>query len=200
MDRSVMERIFDPYFTTKDKGEGTGLGLSVVHGIVNDYWGAITVYSEPGKGTTFHVYLPRVAEVEEKGQAESPLGGIPTGRERILFIDDNQALVDLGKRMLGRLGYEVVTRTSSIEALELFRAKPDEFDMVITDMTMPNMTGDKLAKEMMKIRPDIPVILCTGFSELISEERAKGLGIRAFVMKPVVKRDMAETVRRVLDE
>jgi PAS domain S-box-containing protein len=198
MTPEVLERIFDPYFTTKEKGEGTGLGLSVVHGIVKAHGGTITAYSEPGKGSTFHVYFPRV-EREATTEPEAT-ESIPTGHESILFIDDEASLVEIGKQMLEHLGYEVVTRTSSLEALELFRAKPDEFDLVITDMTMPNMTGDKLAKELMQIRPDIPIILCTGFSGRITEEKAKGIGIRAFVMKPLVMQDLAKTVRKAMDE
>jgi len=194
----IMERIFDPYFTTKDTGEGTGLGLSVAQGIVKAHGGTITVYSEPENGTTFHVYLPIIQEAEkaEKEESEAPL---PTGNERILFIDDEQTLVDLGHQMLERLGYEVVTKRSSIEALELFRAEPDRFDLVITDMTMPHMTGDKLAQELIKIRPDIPIILCTGHSRLVSEKKAKEIGIKAFVMKPILRRTIAETVRKALD-
>ncbi|MBW2357932.1 MAG: response regulator, partial [Deltaproteobacteria bacterium] len=143
----------------------------------------------------FHVYLPRIKEEKEMAEVESRPGVIPTGHERILFVDDELVLVEIGKQMLERLGYEVTTRTSSIEALELFKAKPDRFDLVITDMTMP----DRLARELMKIRPDIPIILCTGFSERISEEKAKGMGIKAFAMKPLVMRDLANTVRKALD-
>lgn len=197
MTSKIMERIFDPYFTTKDTGEGTGLGLSVAQGIVKAHGGTITVYSELGKGTTFHVYLPIIHEAEKpEKESEEPL---PTGSERILFIDDEQVLVETGSQMLERLGYKVVTKRSSIQALDLFRAEPDRFDLVITDMTMPHMTGDKLAQELLKIRPDIPIILCTGHSKRISEEKAKGLGIRAFVMKPISTRVMAETVRKALD-
>jgi CheY-like chemotaxis protein/two-component sensor histidine kinase len=199
MTPEVLERIFDPYFTTKEKGEGTGLGLAVVHGIVKSYGGIITVQSDMGKGTTFHVYLPRIKREVTAGP-ESRLGEIPTGNERILFIDDDPGLVDISKQMLEHLGYKLVTRTSSIEALKLFRAQPDKFDLVITDMTMPNMTGDKLAKELMEIRPDIPIILCTGYSERITEEKAKAMGIRAFTMKPLVIRDFANTIRKVLDQ
>jgi PAS domain S-box-containing protein len=199
MTPEVLERLFEPYFTTKEKGEGTGLGLSVVHGIVKNYGGTITAYSEPGKGTIFHVYLPRIKEAKEMAEDVSRPGVISTGQERVLFVDDEPVLVEIGKQMLERLGYEVTKRTSSIEALELFRAKPDQFDLVITDMTMPNMTGDKLSRELMQIRPDIPIIICTGYSELISEEKAKEIGIRAFAMKPLVMADLSKTVRNVLD-
>ena len=194
----IMERIFDPYFTTKDTGEGTGLGLSVAHGIVKTHGGTITVYSEPGKGTTFHVYLPLILE-EEREEKESE-GPLPSGNERILFIDDEEVLVEIGSQILEQLGYEVVAEKSSVQALELFRAEPDRFDLVITDMTMPHMTGDKLAQALMKIRPQIPIILCTGHSGLVSEEKAEEIGIKAFVMKPLVMRNLAETVRKVLDE
>jgi len=197
MTAEIMERIFDPYFTTKDTGEGTGLGLSVAHGIVKTHGGTITVYSEPGEGTTFHVYLPLILEEErEKKESEGPL---PTGNERILFIDDEEILLEIGGQILEQLGYEVVTKRSSVQALELFRAEPDRFDVVVTDMTMPHMTGDKLARQLMKIRPQIPIILCTGHSGLASEEKAEEIGIKAFVMKPLVMRSLAETVRKVLD-
>jgi PAS domain S-box-containing protein len=193
----MIEQIFDPYFTTRDVGEGTGLGLSVSHGIVKGHGGAIRVYSEPGKGSTFNVYLPVIQEAEKK--VEAPVGPLPTGNERVLFIDDEQTIADMGRQMLERLGYEVVAMTSSIKALELFRAEPGGFDLVITDMTMPHMTGDKLAKELMKIRHDIPVILCTGHSRHASKEKAKELGIRTFFMKPILMRALAETVREALD-
>ena len=198
MTPDVKERIFEPFFTTKAPGEGTGLGLSVVHGIVKSHGGTITVYSEPGKGSTFHIYLPLIQEEAIKPEVDEQVP-ILTGNERILFIDDEQALADLGKQMLEHLGYKVTTRTSSIEALELFKAQPDQFDLVITDMTMPKMTGDKLAQELMKIRPDIPIIICTGHSRRISEEKTKGMGIKALVMKPLMMRDIANTVRKVLE-
>ncbi len=172
------------------------MGLSVVHGIVKNCGGTITIYSELGEGTTFNVFLPIIeTETEPQIAAEKPP---PTGTERVLFVDDEETLVEMGRQMLEHLGYKVVTRTSSIEALELFKTKPDNFDLVITDMTMPNMTGDKLAREVMKIRPDIPIILCTGFSARITEERAKDMGIKAFVMKPIPMQNLADTVRRVL--
>ena len=197
MTSEIRERIFDPYFTTKDTGEGTGLGLSVAHGIVKTYGGTITVYSEPGEGTTFHVYLPIILELErEEKESEEPH---PTGSECILFIDDEEVLVEIGGQILEQLGYKVVTETSSVQALELFRAEPNRFDLVITDMTMPHMTGDKLARELMTIRPKIPIILCTGHSGLVSEAKAEEIGIKAFVMKPLVMRNLAETVRKVLD-
>jgi PAS domain S-box-containing protein len=198
MTSEVLERIFDPYFTTKDKGKGTGLGLAVVHGIVMSHKGGIYAESEPGKGTCFHVYFPRIEQKKELTDTET-VQTFPTGHERVLFVDDEQDLVQIAAQMLFHLGYEVTTRMSSNEALGLFRANPQRFDLVITDMTMPNMTGDTLAKALMKIRPDIPIILCTGFSERISEEKAKALGIKEFVMKPLAMNDLARRIRKVLD-
>ena len=192
----ALEKIFDPYFTTKKKGEGTGLGLAVVQGIVKSHNGAVTVESEVGKGATFHVYLPvikRKLAIEE--EISTPM---PMGHERILIVDDEQPLVEIGKQMLQRLGYTVVTRTSSIEALELFKADPNRFDLVITDIVMPNMTGEKLAEKMIEIRSDIPVILCTGYSEKITRKHASEIGIHAFLMKPLVMHDLATTVRQAL--
>ena len=190
--------IFEPYFTTKAVGEGTGMGLAVVHGIVENYGGQITVNSTIGKGTTFSIYLP----ITKKRKAHTPSEkeDLPLGNENILFVDDEAPIAKMGSKALEQLGYSVITRTSSVEALELFRSKPQAFDLVISDMTMPNMTGDKLAGELMKIRPDISVILCTGYSKKISEESAADIGIKALVYKPVVKADLAKTVRKVLDE
>lgn len=197
MDRTTMERIFEPFFTTKKPGEGTGMGLAVVHGIVKSYEGAIVVESDPGKGTTFEVFLPRIeGDFLPEADADIP---IPTGSERILFVDDEEDLVDMVQQMLKRLGYTVVAKTNSIEALEVFKAQPDRFSLVITDQTMPQMTGAGLAKELMSIRPDIPIILCTGFSEVINAEKARTLGIREFLMKPFAPREMAEVIRHVLD-
>jgi CheY-like chemotaxis protein len=194
----VMEKIFDPFFTTKEKGQGTGMGLSVVHGIVRSHGGNMYVYSESGKGSTFKVYLPAIGRsVKPEETVEKP---VPTGTERILFIDDEPAIMKMGKQILEYLGYDVTSRASSIEALELFKKKKDRFDLVITDMTMPHMTGEKLAEELMQLRLDIPVILCTGFSSMIDEQKALAIGIRAFISKPFIKRELAEAIRKVLDE
>jgi len=199
MRNHVKERMFDPYFTTKKPGEGTGLGLAVVHGIVKGLGGSISVESEVGAGTAFQVFLPRIEHTQKMAEIEEP-GPIPTGNERILLVDDEESLAETGREMMARLGYQVIARTSSIEALKLFTTRPDAFDLVITDDTMPKMTGVDLAKELMQARPDIPVILCTGFSELINEEGARNIGIKAFVIKPVVMRNIAETIRKVLGD
>jgi len=197
MSAGVVERIFDPYFTTKEKGEGTGLGLAVVHGIVKSYGGVITVYSEIGKGSTFNIYLPAI---EKKVEEEKETGKvIPTGHQRILFVDDEPALVDIGRKMLEHLGHEVVVRTSSLEALEAFRNNPERFDLVISDKTMPQMTGFDLAREIKQIRPDIPIIICTGFSDTTDSDKAKAMGIIGLVMKPIIMREMAEIIKRVSD-
>ena len=195
----IMDKLFDPYFTTKEQGKGTGLGLSVVHGIVKGYGGDIKVYSELGKGTSFHVYLPVINKTAEIAGTENnrPL---PTGDERILVVDDEAPIIQLEEALLKKLGYEVSSRTGSIDALEKFKMDPYAFDLVLTDMSMPNMTGEKLAREMIAIRPDIPVILCTGFSERLDEKKAEDIGVKDFLMKPIVNRDIAETVRKVLDE
>jgi PAS domain S-box-containing protein len=194
----ILERIFDPYFTTKKVGEGSGMGLSVVHGIVKSHGGYFLVDSELGKGTTFQVFFPYI---ESKLEPEIEITvEIPRGKERILFVDDEKAMVDAIQPMIERLGYKVTSRTSSIEALKAFRANPDRFDLVITDFTMPNMTGMELAKELLKLRSDILIILCTGYSEHINEAKAKGSGIRAFLTKPVVLGEIAKTIRKVLDD
>jgi PAS domain S-box-containing protein len=197
MDAAIMERIFEPYFTTKAPGEGTGLGLAVVQGIVKSCGGAVTVHSEPGQGTTFSVYFP-IVERQIAPEAR-PAEVLPTGGERILFVDDEDALVDLGTQMLRSLGYDVVGRTGSLEALEAFRAGPEAFDLVITDMTMPGLTGMELAKELTAIRPDVPIILCTGFSELIDGKKVAEARIREFVLKPYATRHFAATIRKALE-
>jgi len=194
----ILERIFDPYFTTKGVGEGSGMGLSVVHGIVKTHGGYFLVDSELGKGTTFQVFFPYI-ESNPEPEIEITVE-IPRGKERILFIDDEKAMVDTIQPMIERLGYKVTARTSSIEALEAFRSNPGRFDLVISDFTMPNMTGMELSKELFKLRSDIPIILCTGYSKHINEDKAKRSGIRAFVMKPIVLDKIANTIRKVLDD
>lgn len=198
IDETNVDAIFEPYFTTKEAGEGTGLGLAVVHGIVKSYFGEIIVESEPGKGSLFIIYLPVIKSSETEKRFD-PME-IPMGSEHILFVDDEVTIARLGKKMLESIGYSVTTRTSSIEALELFKYRADIFDLVITDMTMPNMTGDRLASEMMRIRPDIPVILCTGYSKKFADEDAIENGIKALQMKPLIKKELAKTVRKVLDD
>jgi PAS domain S-box-containing protein len=197
MSPEIQERIFEPYFSTREKGLGTGLGLAVVHGIVQTYGGRIDVYSQQGEGTTFTVFLPRLDQlIEKKSRSSEPM---PMGnKERILFVDDEVMLIDVQKDALESLKYQVVAVSSADQALKLFSSSPDDFDLVITDMTMPKMTGDVLAREILKIRPDIPVILCTGFSETITKEKVLAAGIRDFMMKPVKIRDLAESVHNVL--
>ena len=196
MTPQVLERVFDPYFTTKPKGDGSGLGLAVVHGIVHQHGGSIHIQSRPLQGTTVEVLMPVIeAGKSAAAVAAGPMAG---GDEQVLLVDDEQALVDVGRHLLARLGYTVTARTSSVEALEAFRADPARFDLVITDQTMPNMTGIELTRELLRIRPELPVILCTGFSETVSPEKAMSVGVREFLFKPMALRDMAETIRRVL--
>jgi PAS domain S-box-containing protein len=192
-----LDLIFDPYFTTKSAGEGTGLGLSVVQGIVDIYGGKIVAESEMNHGSSFTIYLPATklnAEIEPCRQEN-----LPRGTERILFVDDETAIVGMARQQLSSLGYKATCRNGSMDALELFRKNPSNFDLIITDMTMPGMNGDRLSAEVMKIRNDIPVILCTGYSKTMSEETAVRLGIRAFLMKPMEYAELAQTIRRVLD-
>jgi len=198
MEPEVLERIFEPYYTTKKQGKGTGLGLSVIDGIVKNHGGDITVSSQPGKGAVFNIYLPVIDHIDvETESAETTIAA--NGSERILLIDDEEQIIDFEQQILERLGYKVISKTDSEEALEEFAAQPDQFDLVITDMTMPKMTGDQLARKMMDIKPEIPVILCTGFNEAITEEKALAMGIDKFVMKPIVKDKLANTIRAVLD-
>jgi signal transduction histidine kinase/CheY-like chemotaxis protein len=198
MDRATMAKIFDPYFTTKEKGVGTGLGLAVVHGIVQKHGGVIAVESKPGKGSRFDIYFPSIQE-DETTETQN-LQDIPRGQERILLIDDEQVLVGMGKEILENLGYSVETRTSSVDVLALFATQPYHYDLVITDMTMPNMTGDKLAMELKRIRPDIPIVLCTGYSEANLEDRIKNIGVSSLVMKPIVSANIAKAIRKALDQ
>jgi len=194
----IKDRIFDPFFTTKRPGEGTGLGLSVVHGIIVNHEGSITVKSEVGEGSVFEVLLPVIDGSVIFQSSENPVS-VPSGRERILFVDDEEVVVDASKRILKGLGYSVTTAMGSNDALDMFKNNPNGFDMVITDMTMPNMTGAELAEELLKIRPEIPIILCTGYSYLITPEKARALGIKKFLMKPFSRKEMAEAIRTVLD-
>jgi len=194
----IRERIFDPYFTTKEIGKGTGMGLSVVLGIVKGHGGAISIDSEPGKGTGIRIFLPMVErEAVTEFVAEEKLS---TGNENILFVDDEESLADLGRMRLEKMGYRVTARTRPAEALELFSFNPDQFDLVITDMTMPQMTGDQLAKEILKIRPDMPIIICTGYHEKITEKKSLETGIKALLLKPVSINNLAKSVRKVLDK
>jgi len=198
MTPDIIGKIFDPYYTTKEMGKGTGLGLSVIHGIVKSHKGNISVYSEPGIGTTFHVYFPLIEkDLELNTTSTSQI--IQMGSEHILLVDDEEPIIKMEQQMLERLGYKVTTRTSSVEALEAFRATPNNFDLIISDMTMPNMTGIKLAEKVIEIRKDIPIIICTGFSEQIHNEKVKSIGIRSFIMKPIIKSDLAKKIRDVLD-
>jgi PAS domain S-box-containing protein len=193
----ILGKIFDPYFTTKEKGVGTGLGLAVVHGIVRKSGGTIQVESVPGQGSTFHILLPRVEQPSMP--IVEPVGVPVGGSERILFVDDEMMLAGIAQQMLKKLGYDVVARTSPVEALELFKAKPGHFDLVVTDQTMPGMTGDALARELMRIRPGLPIIICTGYSQSIDERKAAEMGIRGFVMKPILIHQIAAAVRRALE-
>ena len=198
MNKDVRERIFEPYFTTKEPGVGTGLGLAIVHGMVINFGGDLTVYSEPGKGSTFQIYLPVVKEWEEFVLQEDTTP-LPTGNERILLVDDDEDLTRMTRTILEQLGYTVTALTSSVETLEMFRQEPDYFDLLISDLTMPNLTGTELAEQILAIRPEMPIVLCSGYSELINAEQAKKLGIRDYIVKPVIKRDFAKVIRKVLD-
>lgn len=195
----LMDKIFDPYFTTKEPGKGTGLGLAVVYGIVQEHRGDIKIYSEIGKGTTFNVYLPLISKADKSDKKET-FGTLSTGDERILLVDDEPSVAKLEKIMLERLGYSITMHTSSAEALKAFRESPDSFDMIISDMNMPNMAGNQLASEIKSIRSDIPIILCTGFSEKMNKEKADILGRTEILMKPIIRSEIAKTVRKLLDE
>jgi signal transduction histidine kinase/CheY-like chemotaxis protein len=195
----IVQNIFDPFFTTKEVGKGTGMGLSVVHGIIEEHGGKIFVESEPGKGATFHIYFPAIEiEREEETEEVEPL---LTGKERILLVDDDEMLAAMGKGMLERiLGYSVTAKTDSSEALDLFQKNPSEFDLVITDQTMPNITGIELSVKLLAIRPNLPIILCTGYSSTVDRAKARQVGISEFVSKPFNKYEIAKLLRQVLDE
>ena len=198
MEPVVRERIFEPFFTTKSVGEGRGMGLAVVHGIVKSCEGSIEVHSEPGKGSSFHLFFPKI----EKKTKSGPAAFIPAlkGKERILFVDDDEEIADMGKEVLEGYGYRVESKTCSEEALEAFRDRPDKFDLIITDMIMPKMTGEELAEESVRIRPDIPIILCTGYDEEIYKERAREIGIKEVIRKPVSRGDLANAIKKALKE
>jgi nitrogen-specific signal transduction histidine kinase/ActR/RegA family two-component response regulator len=201
MDPATLNRIFDPYFTTKTEGKGTGLGLAVVHGIVKAHGGHILTRSEPGKGSVFEIYLPVIPSPGQGAGAEPGEGtrqAVEPGRERILLVDDSQQIVTMVHFFLEKQGYRVTPCINSRTALETFAADPDGFDLIITDLTMPEMTGRDLARRVFEIRPGMPVILCTGFSSLMTEEAASAMGIKGFLLKPVNTADLAGTIRRVL--
>ena len=194
--RDIIDKIFDPYFTTKELSKGTGMGLAIIHGIVTEYGGTITVDSEPGKGSSFHVYFPVVEKNEVSFCQDTE--DIPHGQGHVLLIDDEELLVELGQTMLERLGYKVTARCSSLDALTTFQNSPEDFDIIITDQTMPEMTGSDLARRMLQIRPGIPIILCTGHSNLVDNETARSLGIKKFVLKPLTMKKIAQLLYEVL--
>lgn len=198
MTAEVLERMFDPFFTTKPLGEGSGIGLAVAHGIITSHGGAIVVDSVVSRGTKVEVYFPTVpTPVWERVIDQGPM---PIGKETILFVDDEETIVHLGKELLTQLGYTVEVHTNSVAALNVFRQNPQRFDLVITDQTMPGLTGEALSRELLRIRPDLPIILCTGFSHVMSAEKAKALGIQGYLMKPLAIRDLVPIIRHVLDK
>ncbi len=199
MPQSIQKKIFDPYFTTKEMGKGTGLGLAVVYGIIKEHNGDIKVYSEEGKGSTFNVYLP-LMKTTATPDLDNHSSMLPTGTEKILLVDDEISVAKLECQMLSRLGYQVTEQTNSFVALNEFKTNPENFDLVISDMTMSNMTGDQLAREILSIKPDMPIIICTGFSERVNKEQAEVIGVKGFLKKPVGKLAMAQMVRNVLDK
>jgi two-component system cell cycle sensor histidine kinase/response regulator CckA len=199
--KQVMEKLFEPYFTTKEAGKGTGLGLAVVYGIIKELGGDIKVHSDGvNKGATFGVYLPLMAKNREVAIIDGSPSATQKGTETILWVDDEEPIARLVKQMLERLGYKVVKHTSSIEALNTFKNNPDSFDLVLSDLSMPYMTGEQLAEKIFSIRPNTPVIICTGFSEQINVDAARNTGLKGLLMKPVAKSDMAKMIRKVLDE
>lgn len=197
MDEIVMSRIFEPFYTTKNASEGTGMGLSIVKGIVDNHGGLIRVDSKSGEGTTFRIYFPLAWDLKEEARLKPP--EVMRGNERILFVDDEEMIAEIGAVLLRRLGYTVQALSSSTEALEIFRADPDAFDLVITDQAMPNLSGVELSTELLKIKPGIPIILCTGFSKQVDRKKVYELGIREFLIKPLDREILGSAIRRVLD-
>lgn len=198
MDKATLGKVFDPYFTTKQTGEGTGLGLSVVHGIVKNCGGELKIYSEPGRGTNVHIYFPKLKTYDQH-PADLTETTLQTGTEQILLVDDDPAILDMLKQSIETLGYQVTAFQSSRKAFDEFKSAQTNYDMVITDMTMPEMTGFELSKQIFKQDPDMPIVLCTGYSELITKEKAQAIGIKAFIMKPVLLEVLSRTIRQVLD-
>jgi CheY-like chemotaxis protein len=196
--QELIEKIFDPYFSTKEVGKGTGMGLAIVQSIVKNHGGFVSVYSIPGQGSTFNVFFPRIQNRIADNQIDEAYE-IPRGTEKILFIDDENMVTEVGKSMLERLGYSVTASENSAEALKLFQSDPSSFDLVITDQTMPNIQGSDLAIQLLQIRPDIPIILCTGYSSLIDEAKAQQIGIKGYAMKPVDLKVIARLIRNLLD-
>jgi CheY-like chemotaxis protein len=198
MDSKTKERIFEPFFTRKEVGSGSGLGLSVVHGIVNNYEGSITVDSTPGKGTTFTIYLPQYGTVPLN---QSELNKtITKGNEYILFVDDEQEITYMGKKMLENLGYKVTIKSDSLSALTEFKSNPSKYSLLVTDQTMPQMFGTELSARMKEIRPELKVIIITGYIDKISEEMFAGSGVSEIIMKPLILSDFSKVIRKVLDE
>jgi len=197
MDKATLERIFDPFFTTKPAGHGTGLGLSTVHGIMRGHEGAITVYSQPGKGTTFRLYFPAAADTA--AEVEVPQREIARGRgERVLYVDDEDTLVRLGTRILRRLGYEITGCTDPAEALQAFRSNPRAFDVIVTDLSMPGMSGFDLARGLLEIRPDVPVVMTSGYLRPEDQETAARVGIRALILKPNTVEELGSVLDKLL--
>jgi CheY-like chemotaxis protein len=192
----IADRIFDPFFTTKKPGEGTGMGLAVAHGIARKYHGEIKLKSAPGQGATFEIFLPLADQAPAAEREES---AHPTmGRGRVLFVDDEAALAEIGRELLEPLGYQVITETDPRQALARFRSDPRQVDILITDQNMPGLTGADLTREVLAVRPDLPVLMLTGFSETITRERARELGIREFLLKPILRRDLAAAIETAL--
>jgi CheY-like chemotaxis protein len=199
IEKAVQDLVFDPYFTTKEIGKGTGMGLAVVHGIVKNHGGMISFKSSSDEGTTFHVFLPELKEAKEEDTKEPQTGPIATGEEHILLVDDEALLVDMGKHLLERLGYRVTAMTSSTVALEFIRKQDHQVDLVITDQTMPGLTGAELSREILSIHTEMPIILCTGYSSIMTRKKALNIGVRELVMKPMVRKDIALLIRQILD-